>query len=87
MVKTGRFYGWILVAGLGALYFVSGGFAFYGPGVINAYMAKSLGMDRSTLGLGFSVIALVMGLSGPLVAFFLAKPPNMIVRNYVEDKS
>lgn len=45
----------------------------YGAGVINTHMAKVLGLDRSTLGLGFTLVLLSQGLPGPFIALFLNK--------------
>src|SRR6202034_3259592 len=48
--------------------FLNLGFPAYGPAVINAAMAKALGLHRETLGNMFSVYMIMSGLPGPLVA-------------------
>ena len=48
--------------------FLNLGFPAYGPAVINAAMAKALGLNRETLGNMFSVYMIMSGLPGPLVA-------------------
>jgi MFS family permease len=44
------------------------GFPAYGPAVINAAMAKAVGLQRETLGNMYSVYMIMSGLPGPLVA-------------------
>ena len=51
-----NFYGWKLVAVLFALDFINMGFPYYGGSVINGYMVHEVGMSRSTLGLGFTLL-------------------------------
>jgi len=63
-----RFYGWTLLAALWSVMFLNLGFPAYGPAVINAAMAKALGLQRETLGNMFSVYMIMSGLPGPLVA-------------------
>jgi len=67
MARSG-FYGWTMLAVLWAVMFLNLGFPAYGPAVINAAMARSLGLDRETLGNMFSVYMIMSGLPGPLVA-------------------
>jgi MFS family permease len=67
MPKHG-FYGWTLLAALWSVMFLNLGFPAYGPAVINAAMAKALGLHRETLGNMFSVYMIMSGLPGPLVA-------------------
>ncbi len=73
MTRSGSFYGWILVAILWVIYLINIAFPYYGAGIMNAYMAESLNMDRSILGLGFTFILLFSGLPGPLIALCLNK--------------
>jgi MFS family permease len=61
------FYGWKLTGVFFALYFLNASFPYYGGSVINTYMVLDLDMERSTLGMGFTVFILSMGLSAPLV--------------------
>jgi len=63
-----RFYGWTMLAALWGVMFLNLGFPAYGPAVINAAMAKALGLHREMLGNMFSVYMIMSGLPGPLVA-------------------
>jgi len=60
------FYGWLILAALAVIYFVTIGTTFYGFGVVLAPMTDSLGWSRAQA--GFSIMALGMGLAGPLIA-------------------
>ena len=64
-----RFYGWTLVGVFSFVYFLNTSFPMYGAGVINSYMAQSLNMSRSVLGLGVTVFSLTYGLLSPITAF------------------
>ncbi|HEY4355232.1 MAG TPA: MFS transporter [Acidobacteriaceae bacterium] len=55
------------------LEFINMGFPYYGGTVINSYMIHQIPMSRSTLGLGFTLVNLVIGLSAPLVALHILK--------------
>jgi MFS family permease len=68
-----NFYGWKLVAVLFALDFINMGFPYYGGSVINGYMVHEVGMSRSTLGLGFTLLNLFVGLAAILVAMSIVK--------------
>jgi MFS family permease len=57
-----------MLATLWCVMFLNLGFPAYGPAVINPAMAKSLGLNRETLGNMFSVYMIMSGLPGPLVA-------------------
>ena len=61
------FYGWKLVAGLWLLDFLNMGFPLYGGAVINTYMLKEIAMNRSTFGLGFTLLNLFIGLPSVVV--------------------
>jgi MFS family permease len=63
-----RFYGWTMLLALWGVMFLNLGFPAYGPAVINAAMARSVGLPRETLGNMFSVYMIMSGLPGPLVA-------------------
>lgn len=65
---SGGFYGWKLVVALFFLVFFNMGFAYYGGSVINGYMIHQIQMSRSTLGLGFTLINLFVGLASVLAA-------------------
>lgn len=68
-----KFYGWILVAVFFCIYFLNATFPYYGASVISSYMAKALSLDRTTLGLGFSVFSISQALSAPLVGLSVNK--------------
>lgn len=67
------FYGWKLLAAFWFIYLVNLGFPTYGQSVINAYMAKDLHLDRTMLGLAFSIYMMMVGLPGPAVAAIVNK--------------
>lgn len=73
MTNQGKFYGWKLLAVLWLILVMNLAFPLYGGSVINAYMAADLHLDRSTLGFGFGIFQLMIGLPGPLVALCLNK--------------
>lgn len=62
------FYGWKLVAGLWALYFLNMGFPLYGGAVINTYMLKQIAMPRAVYGFGFMLLNFFVGVPAVLVA-------------------
>lgn len=68
-----RFYGWKLVAVLFFLVFFNMGFPYYGGSVINGYMIHEIPMSRSTLGLGFTLINLFVGLASVFVAMSILR--------------
>ena len=57
-----------MLAALWGVMFLNLGFPAYGPAVINAAMAKAVGLNREALGDMFSVYMIMSGLPGPLVA-------------------
>lgn len=57
-----------MLAALWGVMFLNLGFPAYGPAVINAAMAKAVGLQRETLGNMYSVYMIMSGLPGPLVA-------------------
>src|ERR1700730_18737052 len=57
-----------MLAALWGVMFLNLGFPAYGPAVINAAMAKAVGLHRETLGNMFSVYMIMSGLPAPLVA-------------------
>lgn len=73
MFVKSRFYGWHLLAVLFALDFINMGFPYYGGAVINGYMIRQIPMSRSTLGLGFTLVNLAVGLSAVIVAAHIVK--------------
>jgi MFS family permease len=73
MTKKREFYGWKLVAALWFLDFLNMGFPLYGGTVINTYMLKDIAMSRSTFGLGFTLLNLLVGLPSIIVAASIMK--------------
>jgi MFS family permease len=71
--RSQKFYGWKLVAVFFSVYFLNGTFPYYGGVVINSFMSAEMGMDRSTLGLGFSIFTVAFGLSSPLVGSLVTR--------------
>ena len=67
------FYGWKLLAAFWFIYLINLGFPTYGQSVINSYMAKDLHLDRTMLGLAFSIYMAMVGLPGPAVAALVNK--------------
>src|SRR6478752_10004135 len=68
-----KFYGWKLLTAYWLILFVVLGWPPYGSGVINTYMAESLGFDRTMLGVPYSVLMLVSGLPAPLIALLVVR--------------
>jgi MFS family permease len=68
-----NFYGWYLLGVLFALDFINMGFPYYGGTVINGYMIREIPMSRSTLGLGFTLVNLAVGLAAIFVAAHIVK--------------
>lgn len=73
VTKAQTFYGWKLVAALWVLDFLNMGFPLFGGAVINTYMLKQIAMERSTYGLGFTLLNLFVGLPSILVAAAILK--------------
>lgn len=68
-----RFYGWALLLVLFLILLISSAFTLYAGGVLNAYMAEDLGLDRHALGWPMSLFQLVFGLGAPLVALTIER--------------
>lgn len=73
MPEKKSFYGWKLVAVLFLLDFINMGFPYYGGTIINSYMIHDIVMKRSTLGLGFTILNLFVGLAAIFVAMSIVK--------------
>jgi MFS family permease len=73
VAKKPGFYGWRLVAVLSSLDFLNLGLPVYGGTVINSYMLRDIPMSRSTLGLGFTLLNLFVGLPSTIVAISILK--------------
>jgi MFS family permease len=68
-----KFYGWKLLAAHWLILFALLGWPPYGAGVINTWMAESLGFDRAMLGVPYSVFMFMCGLPAPLVAMLVTR--------------
>jgi MFS family permease len=73
VAKKPGFYGWKLVAVLSSLDFLNLGLPVYGGTVINSYMLREIPMSRSTLGFGFTLLNLFVGLPSTIVAISILK--------------
>src|SRR5688572_180001 len=67
------FYGWKLLGAYWLILFSLLGWPPYGAGVINTWMAESLGFDRAMLGVPYSVFMFMCGLPAPLVAMLVTR--------------
>ena len=76
MPEKKRFYGWKLVAVLFILDFINMGFPYYGGSIINGYMIHDIVMSRSTLGWGFTILNLFVGIAAIFVAMSIVKYRN-----------
>lgn len=61
------FYGWILLAALSLIYFLSLGSIYYGFSVVIPEVVASMGWSRTEVSAGFSIINLMLGCA-PFVA-------------------
>lgn len=66
-------YRWTLLGALCLVYLFGMGPAFYGYGVALTPTADALGISRGQASLGYSVLALTLGLAGPLVAWLMGR--------------
>ena len=66
-----RFYGWTVAATLWLTLLITTGLPYYGASVVIANMAKSIAIDKATIGIAFSLLTVVWGLSGPFTAALL----------------
>ncbi len=67
------FYGWIILAALSSIYFLTISTVLYGLSIIIPEMIKDLGWSRSQASLGFSILVLALGLLGPVAAIVLRR--------------
>ena len=67
------FYGWKLVGVLFLLDFLNMGAPYFGGAVINTYMLKQIPMSRSTFGLGFTLVNLLVGTLSLVAAIVILK--------------
>jgi MFS family permease len=66
-------YRWILLGALCLVYLFGIGPAFYGFGVALTPTAEALGLSRAQASLGYSLLALTLGLAAPLVAWLMGR--------------
>src|SRR5271154_57818 len=67
--STGRgFYGWKLVGALWWLDLLNMGLPLYCASVINSYMLQRIPMERSTFGLGYTLVNFFVGVPSALIA-------------------
>lgn len=67
------FYGWVMLAALSAIYFFAVGTVVYGFSVIIPEMITAMQWSRSEASLGYSILSIVMGMSGPVAAFCIGR--------------
>ncbi len=63
------FYGWVILAALSGIYFFAVGTVVYGFSVIIPDMITAMNWTRSEASLGYSILAFVLGMSGPVAAY------------------
>lgn len=70
-----KFYGWKVVVVTAVLYALLGNFGLAAAQITIPFMAldPTVGMDRTMIGIGFSVFILMQGLPGPLIGKFVEK--------------
>jgi len=70
-----KFYGWTMVFATAVLYSLLGSFGLAASQIVIPVMAvdPAVSMNRSLLGLGFTVFILMQGLPGPLIGQLVAK--------------
>jgi len=76
------FYGWKLLAGLSTIYFLAIGLTFSGVGVVLPPMVEAFGWSRGQVGFGFALIAMIYGISGPMVARVIGRIGNRMTIVY-----
>jgi MFS family permease len=59
---------WTMLGVAAVISLINNGFPYYGASVLNAAMAQDLQLERSLLGLGFTLMLLIQGLCGPLIS-------------------
>ncbi len=67
------YYGWILLTSIGLIYMICVGAGFYGLSVMMPAMIDDLDWTRAEASAGFSLMAMVLGLSGPLITAMMKK--------------
>jgi len=69
--KAESFSGWKLVFAFWLILVANVGFPIFSAGVINAYMAKDLNIDRGALGSAFGLLRWTMALGAPITAYIV----------------
>lgn len=72
-VRVPGFYGWKLVAALWWLDLLNMGLPLYCSSVINAYMLQRIPMERSTFGLGYTLVNFFVGVPSALIALVILR--------------
>ncbi len=67
------YYGWILLSTIGFIYMATVGAVFYGLSVMMPEMIDDLGWTRAQATTGFAILAMVIGLAGPLVTSLMKR--------------
>ncbi|MGH8444589.1 MAG: MFS transporter, partial [Solimonas sp.] len=58
---------WTMLCAAALVSLVNTGFPYFGASMLNSAMAQQLALERSVLGLGFTIMLLVQGVCGPLI--------------------
>ena len=72
-MRQTTFYGWKMLAVLWFVLFANFAFPLTGSSVINAYMARGLHFDRSTLGFAYAAFYWLHGIPAPLIAICVTR--------------
>jgi MFS family permease len=59
--------GWTVLGVASLISLINTGYPYYGASVLNAVMAQQLSIERSLLGLGFTLMLLIQGLCAPAI--------------------
>ncbi len=70
-VQKQKFYGWILLPFLCLIYAIPIGFAFYGPPIINTFMATDLNLPRGQINVGYSFIGMLLGIGALFIPWLI----------------
>jgi len=71
--EVSGFYGWRLIGALWLILCLTFSVPMYGGGVIYSSMAAARHLSASSLGLAFTVLALMTGLPGPAIAWVIGR--------------
>jgi sugar phosphate permease len=85
-VPVRNYYGWLLLGVLWLVMAFNLALPIYGASVLNAYMADELHLSRATEGMIYSILTMMTGLPGPLVAMLIERVGirwTMVIGNLV----